>query len=187
MRGIRHFPFVRFTQGKDMSNRTLSTDPAPVIRRAEPADAPSILALVRALADYEKLPPPDAAAQARLIADAFAERPRFEVFLAIVDGQAVGYAFIFETYSTFLALPTLYLEDIFVLEAFRGHKIGYALFQFCVAEAQRRGCGRMEWTVLDWNTPSINFYQRQGARHLAEWHLYRLTADQFETAARPSI
>jgi GNAT superfamily N-acetyltransferase len=149
-----------------------------VVRRAVPADSADILALIHALADYEKLPPPDAAAQSRLIADAFAERPRFEIFLAEVDGQVAGYAFIFETYSTFLALPTLYLEDIFVLESFRGKRVGYALFQYCVQEAHRRGCGRMEWVVLDWNTPSIEFYEKQGAQHLNEWQHYRLTAEQ---------
>jgi GNAT superfamily N-acetyltransferase len=112
-----------------------------------------------------------------LIADAFAERPRFNVFLADLDAKTVGYAFVFETYSTFLARPTLYLEDLFVLPDYRSMKIGYALFRFCITEAARRGCGRMEWTVLSWNTPAIEFYKRQGARHMDEWHLYRLTAD----------
>src|SRR5215212_4861827 len=121
------------------------------IRKAQPTDAPTILSLICALADFEKLPPPDEAAQTRLIEDAFAERPRFEVFLADVDSKAVGYAFFFETYSTFLARPTLYLEDLFVVPDYRKQRVGYALFRFCVAEAARRGCGRMEWTVLDWN------------------------------------
>jgi GNAT superfamily N-acetyltransferase len=147
------------------------------IRKATPTDAPTILALICALADYEKLSPPDEAAQARLIADAFAEHPRFDVFLADLEGKTIGYAFVFETYSTFLARPTLYLEDLFVLPDYRSKKIGYRLFHYCIAEAARRGCGRMEWTVLSWNTPAINFYKRQGAQHMEEWHLYRLTAD----------
>lgn len=150
---------------------------ALTIRKAQPADGPTILRLIRALADFEKLLPPDEDAQARLIADAFAERPRFDVFLADVNGEAVGYAFIFETYSTFLARPTLYLEDLFVLPEYRKMRIGYGLFRHCAAEAVRRGCGRMEWTVLDWNINAITFYQRQGAKHLSEWHLYRLTED----------
>jgi GNAT superfamily N-acetyltransferase len=144
------------------------------IRKAQPEDAPAIRELICALADYEKLPPPDEAAQRRLIADAFAERPRFDVFLASVDGKAVGYAFVYETYSTFLALPTLYLEDLFVLPDYRKRRIGLSLFRYCVLEAERRGCGRMDWTVLDWNQPSIDFYRRQGAQHLKEWYLYRL-------------
>src|SRR5262245_55018263 len=86
------------------------------IRRAMPVDAESVLRLIVALAEFERLPPPDEAAQRRLIADAFGARPRFEIFLAELDGEVVGYAFVFETYSTFLALPTLYLEDIFVLK-----------------------------------------------------------------------
>lgn len=155
------------------------TTPATVtVRKATPADGSTILGLVRALADYEALTPPDEAAQARLLADAFSDRPRFDVFLGEIEGVAVGYALVFETYSSFLALPKLYLEDIFVLEAYRGRKVGLALFQHCVHEAHKRGCGRMQWVVLDWNTPSIEFYQRQGAAHLNEWHTYSLTADQ---------
>jgi GNAT superfamily N-acetyltransferase len=162
-----------------------------IIRKAIPADGPTILRLIKALADYEKLTPPDDAAQHRLLADAFADHARFEVFLAEVKEDepalpaptAVGYAIVFETYSSFLALPTLYLEDIFVLEAYRKRRIGYALFRFCAKEAHRRGCGRMEWTVLDWNEPSIRFYKRQGAEHLAEWLHYRLTAKQLATLA----
>jgi GNAT superfamily N-acetyltransferase len=145
------------------------------IRRATLGDGPTILRLIDALADYEKLTPPDEAAGQRLLQDAFAEKPRFEVFLAEVGGTAAGYAFIFETYSTFLALPLLYLEDLFVLPDYRSQKVGFALFRFCVQEAHRRGCGRMEWTVLDWNELAINFYRRQGAKHLTEWYHYRLT------------
>ncbi len=144
------------------------------IRKAISADGPDILRLIRALADFESLTPPDDAAQKRLLADAFGERPRFDVFLAEVDGQVAGYAFIFETYSTFLALPTLYLEDIFVLPEYRRQRIGFKLFRYCVREAARRGCGRMEWTVLHWNQNAIDFYRRQGGKHLTEWYFYRL-------------
>ena len=152
-----------------------STPPAPVtIRPAAPADSEAIRRLVRALADFERLPPPDETAQARLLADAFGPHPRFEIFLAEVAGRVVAYAFVFETYSTFLALPTLYLEDLFVLPEYRGQRAGYALMQFCAREAVRRGCGRLDWAVLDWNTHAIAFYDRLGGRPLDDWRLYRL-------------
>jgi GNAT superfamily N-acetyltransferase len=145
-----------------------------VIRPATPDDSAAIRALVVALADYERLPPPDPAAQDRLLADAFRPQPRVEIAVAEVDGAVVGYAFFFETYSTFLARPTLYLEDLFVLPAHRGSGVGKALFVHLAREAARRGCGRMEWAVLDWNTPALGFYQHLGAQHLADWQVYRL-------------
>src|SRR5438067_2414042 len=151
------------------------------VRKATPDDAETVLRLIVALAEFERLPPPDAAAQKRLIADAFGPRPRFEIFLAELDGQVVGYAFVFETYSTFLALPTLYLEDLFVLTEFRGRKVGYALFRHCPQEALRRGCGRFEWVVLDWNTHAINFYERLGAKWLDDWRVYRLDREGLES------
>ena len=153
---------------------------APVIRPATPADAPAILSLVLGLAAYEKLAPPDAAAQERLIRDMFSTPPRIQAFLAEVDGTPAGYAFIFETYSSFLALPTLYLEDLFVLPEYRNRKAGYALFTHVVAEAHRRGCGRMEWSVLTWNRLAIDFYVRLGAKHLSDWAVYRLTRPDME-------
>lgn len=150
------------------------------VRRAESTDGPEILALVDALAEYEKLPPPDEPAKRRLLSDMFGARPRIECFLAELDSRSVGYAFVFETYSSFLALPSLYLEDLFVLPEFRRKQIGRALFRAMVSEAHRRGCGRMEWTVLDWNTLAIDFYRRQGAKHMKEWHLYRLVREDME-------
>ena len=149
------------------------------LRRAQASDAEVLLDLIRALADYEKLPPPDAAACQRLIRDIFGDRPRLDAFLAFVDGVPAGYALVLETYSSFLALPTLYLEDIFVLTEYRGQSVGSALFRAMVAEAERRGCGRMEWTVLDWNRLALDFYSRFGARHLSDWYTLRLTRDQF--------
>ena len=150
------------------------TDLSLTIRKAQTADGVAILTLIHALADLEKLDPPDEAAQQRLLDHAFGELPRFDIFLAEIAGNVVGYAFVFETYSTFLARPTLYLEDLFVMPNYRQQQVGYALFRYCAAEAARRGCGRMEWTVLDWNTHAINFYERQGASHLSEWLHYRL-------------
>ncbi|MCB2205944.1 GNAT family N-acetyltransferase [bacterium] len=144
------------------------------LRRVREEDATSFLSLIDALAAYEKLDPPDAAARDRLMRHAFGDHPRYEAFLASIDGEDVGYAIIYETYSSFLALPTMYLEDIFVLPAARGKKAGLALFLHVAGLARERGCGRMDWTVLDWNTLAQDFYDRLGATHLKEWQLYRL-------------
>ena len=154
------------------------------IRPASPADGETFLALVDALADYEKLARPSQDARARLLADAFSPRPRISVFLAELDGAAVAYAIVLETYSSFLALPTLYLEDIFVVPEARRHGIGRTFFRVLAAEALRRGCGRMEWVVLDWNQLAIDFYEKLGARHLREWYTYRLSADELARIAR---
>jgi GNAT superfamily N-acetyltransferase len=150
------------------------------VRKATRKDAPVVLHLVDALAAYEKLEPPAAEAKERLISDMSGEHPRFEAYLAEVDGKGVGYAFVFETYSSFLALPTLYLEDLFVLPEYRKKRVGYALFSAMVKEALRRGCGRMEWEVLDWNQVAIDFYTRLGATHMKEWHPYRLGRKEME-------
>jgi GNAT superfamily N-acetyltransferase len=158
----------------------------PVIRAAGPADAEEFLALVDALADYEKLDRPTAEARQRLLRDGFSEPRRFQPYIAEVDGTKVAYAITFQTYSSFLALPTLYLEDLFVLpEAWR-NGIGLAFFRFLAAEAVSQGCGRMEWVVLDWNQLAIDFYDKLGARRLAEWHSYRLTREQLQDIAGTS-
>lgn len=163
------------------------------IRRAERADFPALFQLIVALADFEKLPTPDPEAQARLLHDGWPEEgghPRFEVRLAEVteEGvkQAVGYAITFETYSSFLARPTLYLEDLFILPAYRRLKIGKQMLDALVAEATRRGCGRVEWVVLDWNTEAQRFYDRFGAKHLTEWQTYRVVLPMEPAAASPS-
>ena len=157
-----------------------------VIRPLTPADVEAFLSLVDALADYERLPRPDPEARRRLTADALATPPRFHVLLAELDGRPVGYAAYFETYSTFLARPTLYLEDIFVLEEARGWGVGRALMGALAREAVRRGCGRMEWLVLAWNHPAMGFYERLGARRLDDWVPYRLTADDLARLAGES-
>jgi GNAT superfamily N-acetyltransferase len=165
------------------SPRSLRTRTLPEgvsIRPATPDDAQTILSLVRGLAAYEKLDPPDADAEARLIHDMFSTPPRIQAYLGECDGIPAGYAFIFETYSSFLALPTLYLEDLFVLPEFRGRKLGYALFSTMVGEAYSRGCGRMEWSVLKWNRLAIDFYERLGANELKDWSVYRLVRDDME-------
>lgn len=134
------------------------------------------LRLIDALADYERLPRPEPAAAERLRADVFGPRPRFEAALALDDnGRAVGYAIWFETYSSFLAKPTIYLEDLFVLEAERRSGAGGLLFDHVRELGARRGCGRMEWQVLEWNRLARDFYHRRGARWMKDWLLYRLT------------
>ena len=147
------------------------------VRPAGPSDGDAFLQLVAGLADYESYPPPDAAGRVRLLEDAFGERKRFDVLLAEIEGRAVGYAVIFETYSTFLARPKLYLEDLFIHPQFRGSGAGRALFVACAHEALRRGCVRMQWTVLDWNASAIRFYQQLGAEYEKTWHWYGLDED----------
>jgi GNAT superfamily N-acetyltransferase len=148
------------------------------VRAATDADMPAFLDLVDGLADYEKLPRPTSDARQRLTADARAGR--FRLLLGELDGVVVGYAVHFPTYSTFLARPSLYLEDIFVAPEARGNGVGVALFRACAAEAIKQGCGRMEWQVLSWNEPSIQFYERLGARHLDAWLPFRLDGDALQ-------
>ena len=149
-----------------------------IIRPATEADGAAWLELVDGLADYERLARPTAEARERLLRDAFGPRPRIQVYLAELYGAAAGYAITFESYSSFLALPTLFLEDLFVLPDARKHGVGRRMFRFLAGEAVRRGCGRMEWVVLDWNQLAIDFYDKLGATHMKEWYLYRLTGEQ---------
>jgi GNAT superfamily N-acetyltransferase len=148
------------------------------IRSLRPDDVPRLLELIDGLADYERLPRPDAAAHARLAADALGNPPRFWTLLAELNGEIVGYAIYFFTYSTFQARPTLYLEDVFVLPERRGAGAGVALFRACARQAVEHNCARMEWQVLSWNEPSIVFYRRLGARHLEAWLPFRLDDQQ---------
>lgn len=147
----------------------------PSIRPLREPDIAALLSLIQALADYEHLPGPDADARDRLTRDAMAEPPGFRVLLAETEGRVIGYAVYMLTYSTFLARPTLYVEDIFVLPKERRNGAGRALMQELAREAARRDCGRMEWHALDWNTPAQDFYRSLGAGQLDEWRLVRLT------------
>ena len=147
----------------------------PSIRAATPADVPQILAFIRGLAAYEKLSGDVTATEEKLHATLFGPRPAAECLLAFADGAPAGFAIFFTNYSTFLAQPGLYLEDLFVLPEFRGRGLGKALLLQLARLASQRGCGRMEWTVLDWNAPAIAFYESLGARRLREWQVCRLT------------
>lgn len=140
--------------------------------------------LIEALADYEKLPRPTAEARERMRRHVTDSPPKFEGRVATDDrGRVVGYAVFFHTYSTFLALPTLYLEDLFVLPEARGHGVGGELFRRVAALAVARGCGRMEWSVLDWNQLALDFYARRAAKQMKEWVWHRLEGDALKAAA----
>ena len=153
------------------------------IRSATEADVPLILEFIRDLAVYEKLEHKVVATEDALRRTLFGN-PRFaEVVFAEVDGKEAGFAIFFHKYSTFLAQPGIYLEDLFVKPEFRGRGLGKALLAHLAKLARERGCGRVEWAVLDWNTPSINFYKSLGAVPLSDWIVFRLTGDALEKLA----
>lgn len=156
------------------------------IRPATPADAATIAALVRELADYEKL-----LHEAKGTADDFrreleSPNPVIRVLIAEWNGEPAGFALFFFNFSTFVARPGLYLEDLFVRPALRSHGIGRALLRELARIARARDCGRMEWAVLDWNEPALKFYQTLGARQMKEWIVHRLTATEIATLAAES-
>lgn len=155
------------------------------VRKAEAKDFNDLLSLINALADYEKLERPNLEARSRLKKDIFGDPPKIFVYLAGIDDKIVGYAIIFYTYSSFLALPTLYLEDIFVLPEYRSKGIGKALFMRCSKLALENNCGRMEWQVLNWNEIAIDFYSKIGAKQLQEWLQYRLTKKELKELVSP--
>jgi GNAT superfamily N-acetyltransferase len=142
---------------------------------ATEADVPDIHRLIRALAEYERLGHEHVSTEADLRNGLFGPRPYAEVLLARVEQETVGFALFFHNYSTFLGRPGLYLEDLFVQQDRRGQGIGRALLAALARIAVDRGCGRFEWSVLDWNDPAIGFYQRMGAQVMEEWRICRLT------------
>lgn len=151
------------------------------IRPAEPADVPVILALIKGLAAYERMLDDVRATEADLRASLFpgsGDAPVAHCVLAHVGAEPVGFALYFFNYSTFLGKPGLYLEDLFVEPAHRGRGFGRALLLHLAKVANARGCGRMEWCVLDWNEPAIAFYESLGAKRLREWNLCRLTGSE---------
>ena len=157
----------------------------PLIRPATDADTALILTFIHALADYERLSPEVSATETQLRATLFpaAGAPVAHCMLAFADGAAAGFALYFYNYSTFLAKPGLYLEDLFVKTEFRNRGIGKALLLHLAKLANARGCGRMEWSVLDWNQPAIKFYERLGARRMREWQICRLAGPALERYA----
>ncbi len=149
-----------------------------VLRAARPDDVPLVLALIRELADYEKLADAVVADEALLAASLFGDAPAAEVVIAEADGVPAGFALFFHTYSTFLGRRGLYLEDLFVRPQARGQGAGLALLRHLARLAVQRGCGRFEWSVLDWNQPAIDFYQAAGARPMDGWTVYRLDGER---------
>ena len=147
------------------------------IRPATPADVPLILEFIRDLAEYEREPQAAVATAADLLRDGFGPEPKFRVDIAEWSGEAAGFALYFWNYSTWQGKPGLYLEDLFVRQRFRGKGIGKALLVHLARVALKNNCGRLVWQVLDWNTPSIDFYQSLGATVMKEWLTMRVTDD----------
>lgn len=152
-------------------------------RFAGEEDAGLILELVRELAAYEELSHEVVADEETLCASLFTGRRVAEVVIAECNGQPAGFALFFHNFSTFLGQPGLYLEDLYVRPQWRGKGVGKGLLSFLAGIAQERGCGRMEWWVLDWNSPAIGFYEGLGARAMEEWTVYRLTGEDLSRLA----
>jgi len=153
------------------------------IRPGELADVPLIAQLIRGLARYEKLEHEVVMTEEKLTDSLFGERRYAETIIAEENGEPVGFALFFHNYSTFLAQPGLYLEDLFVLPEKRGGGVGRQLLERLAQIAVERGCGRLEWAVLDWNVDAIRFYERLGAKPNAEWTVYRLTGKALRRVA----
>jgi GNAT superfamily N-acetyltransferase len=156
------------------------------IRPATVADVPIILELIRALATYERAPDEVTATEEGLKEVLFGKKPAAEVLLAFEEERAIGFAVFFHNFSTWLGRPGLYLEDLFVRPEDRGKGYGRALLIDLAKIARERGCGRMEWAVLDWNEPAIKFYQTLAAKPMHEWTVFRLTSDEIARLADAS-
>ncbi len=161
----------------------MSTPSATAIRGATELDVELVLDFVKRLAEYEKLSHEVVATPERVRAALFGARPYAECLIAEVEGQPVGFALFFHSFSTFVGLPGIYLEDLFVLPEARGRGVGKALLGRIAALAVERGCGRLEWAVLDWNEPAIAFYRSLGSRPMDEWTVHRVTGDALTALA----
>lgn len=153
------------------------------IRPARPEDAETLVALIRELAAYERLEHQAQATPEDLRRHLFGPQPHAEALIAEVDGRPVGFALYFHSFSTFRGRPSLYLEDLFVQPAQRGRGLGKSLLRHLARLAVDRGCGRMEWAVLDWNAPAIAFYRSLGARPMDDWTVYRVDGEAMERLA----
>ena len=151
------------------------------VRAATPADGETLLRLIEGLADYERLTPPDAEGRVRFLAELERQPARTWCFLAEIDGAAVGYTVLCETFSTFSAKPKLFLEDIFVVPEARSTGAGFALFRSAAEFGVQRDCATLVWEVLDWNQLAIDFYERLGGRNFAGWSMYRMSREAMES------
>jgi GNAT superfamily N-acetyltransferase len=165
-----------------MRNSTLRTTPIDnfCLRQATSSDVGTILLFIQHLAEYEKLSHEVEATEEKLHETLFGKNPCAEVVLAELEGEPVGFMLFFSNYSTFLAKPGIYLEDLFVLPEHRGKGYGKILLSYLAEIAVERGCGRLEWAVLDWNEPSIQFYKSLGAVPMDEWTTFRCTGEALE-------
>jgi len=154
------------------------------LRFAEKRDTPLILDFIRELAEYENLSHEVVATEDELMENLFGEDRYAEVILGMYKDQPAGFALFFHNFSTFLGKPGLYLEDLYVKPDYRGLGLGSTLLAYLAQLAVERGCGRLEWWVLDWNEPAISFYKKLGAQAMDEWTVYRLTGEKLKDAAR---
>jgi GNAT superfamily N-acetyltransferase len=153
------------------------------IERADARDVPLILRLIKALAEYERMSDEVIATEDSLRETLFGARPSAEVVIAYAGTEPAGFALFFQNYSTFLGKPGLYLEDLFVTPEYRGRGYGKALLQHLATLAIKRGCGRFEWSVLDWNEPAIGFYKKLGAQPMHDWTIFRVSGDALRQLA----
>jgi len=167
-----------------MTDTIATSDPKTVLRFATADDAGLILDFIRQLANYEKLVDEVVTDEDQLRQSLFGKRQVAEVVIASYDGEPAGFALFFHNFSTFLGRPGIYLEDLFVIPALRGHGIGKILLSYLARLSVERGCGRLEWWVLDWNEPAIRFYKRLGAKPMDEWTVFRLTGEALEELAK---
>lgn len=161
----------------------MKKSPDFTIRQAFAADVPIIFQLIHDLATYERAPDEVTTTEEQLADVLFGEKPAAEVLLAFADSRPVGFAVFFQNFSTWLGRPGLYLEDLFVKPEVRGKGYGRALLVYLAKVARDRGCGRMEWAVLNWNEPAIEFYRKLGAKPMNEWTVYRLTGAEINHLA----
>ena len=153
------------------------------ITEAKPADVPLILSLIRELADYERISDEVVATESDIERSLFSSRPYAEAVIAWLDNTPAGFALFFHSFSTFVGRPGLYLEDLFVRPVHRGRGVGRQLLAYVARLAVDRGCGRFEWSVLDWNELAIGMYRKAGAVPMDKWTVFRLTGDALHTLA----
>jgi len=169
-----------------MTDTITTSDPKTVLRFATVDDVGLILDFIRQLAAYEKKSDEVVTDEDQLRESLFGERRVAEVVIASYEGEPAGFALFFHNFSTFLGRPGIYVEDLFVIPSLRGRGIGKILLSFLARLAVERGCGRLEWWVLDWNEPAIRFYERLGAQAMDEWTVFRVTGDALEDLAELS-